>query len=98
MSRSEDNGRWNVVSSINYFAADGTIRQPGTFKKPVHGVPAEHARSKTIRDVRPIVEHFKLDTNGFQFVKLPAKERDVKNDEVIRNDYYLELSNVVKNV
>jgi len=92
----EGDGRWNVITSINYFAADGTIRQPGIFNKPTHGVPTEHARSMTIRDIRPVVDNFKLDTNGFQFVKLPAKERDVKDDEVVRNDYYPEISDVVK--
>ncbi|KAH6708920.1 hypothetical protein BKA61DRAFT_615084 [Leptodontidium sp. MPI-SDFR-AT-0119] len=95
-------GPKDIVATINYFAADGTTRQPGIFKKPVHGVPSEHARSMTIHDVRPIVGNFKLDANGFQFVKLPPKDtgRDFNayEDETIANEYYLELAEIVKNL
>ena len=98
MPYSEDTGPRDVVANINYFAADGTTRQPGIFKKPIHGLRAEHARWMTIHDIRPIVNHFTIDANGFQFIKLPSKKRHVQNDEVIKHEYYPELSVIVKSM
>jgi hypothetical protein len=98
MPHSGNDGRRDVIADINYFAADGTTRQPGIFKKPSYGASTEYARSMTIHDVRPIVDNFKLDVNGFQFVKLPAKERDVEHDETIKQEYYPELEGIVKDL
>jgi hypothetical protein len=98
MAHSEDDGRKDVVADINYFAADGTTRQPGIFKKPTYGASTEYARSMMIHDIRPIVDDFKLDVNGFQFVKLPAKERSVEDNKTIQQEYYTELEDIVKDL
>jgi len=95
MSYSVETDSWDVVANINYFAADGSIRQPGIFKKPIHGERTATARSMTIRDVRPIVNQFKINANGFEFVKLPAKERYM-DDEAIEHEYYPEVSAIVQ--
>jgi len=98
MPQSENNGQRDVVAYINYFAADGTTRQPGIFKKPTYGTSTDSARSMMIHDIRPVVDNFKLDVNGFQFVKLPARERRVDDDEVIQQEDYPEIEEIVKDL
>ncbi|TVY83763.1 Gibberellin cluster GA4 desaturase [Lachnellula suecica] len=99
MSQStKESDRRDILADINYFAADGTTRQPGVFKKPVHGVRSEYARLMTIRNIRSIVDDFQINVNGFQFVRLPTKERDVTDVELVKNEYYQELSDTVKSI
>lgn len=98
MSHSEAAKPRDLVADVNYFAADGTTRKPGEFKKPTHGVQADHYRSMTIQDVRPVVDNFKLDINGFQFAKIPVKERGVTDGEMIKHDYYQECAELVKSM
>lgn len=51
----------------------------------------------TIRDVRLSPKTFDLQTNGFQFIKLPPRQRvTVTDDEVmVKRSYYPELENLV---
>lgn len=57
-------------------------------------------------DLRPVVIHdargreneFSLDKSGFQFVKHPSAEHDFTDEERIKNVYYKEAEELLKNV
>jgi hypothetical protein len=88
----------DILADINYFAADGKVREVSTWKKRYLGVGDEYTRTMRVRDARPFADRFTLDANGFQFVELSTKNRNTNDDAVIRGEYYKEVEEVVKNM
>jgi hypothetical protein len=86
----------NIRADINYIPVKGNVIQTKDWKPRYLGVRDEGTRTVTIHDVRGGEDRFDLDVNGFKFLKLPAKERSVESDEIIRGEYYPELEVVLK--
>lgn len=87
----------DVEADINYFpASTGDVIETKDWKPRLLGDADEHTRKMTIHDVRGIEDRFALDRNGFKFVKLPTKARDVSTDEMIQDEYYPEVAEVLK--
>lgn len=50
----------------------------------------------TFRNARGKEDSFKLDTNGFEIVTLPERERDISTDDRIKEDFLPEVIDVIK--
>jgi hypothetical protein len=96
MSERTDSTPRDVRADINYFSVTEKVIQTNDWKPRYLGVRDEGTRTMTIHDARSGGGPFNLDTNGFTFLKLPAKERSTENDEVIQREYYPELEVVLK--
>ncbi|KAI8935491.1 hypothetical protein NX059_008061 [Plenodomus lindquistii] len=96
----KDSRSGDVVADINYFAASGEPISTTTWKKPILGEKNEFTKPMTIHDARRTNKTFNLDTNGFQFLKLPPKLRITANDaeETIIREYYPELEQIAKDL
>jgi len=86
----------DVLADINYFPATGKAIETSSWKPRYLGVGDEYTREMTIHNVRGIEWKFNLDKNGFRFVKLPEKHRNIDNDEAIKEEYYPELEKLIK--
>ena len=88
----------HVVADINYFPALGTPIPTSAWKKRYLGIGDEFTRPMTIHDVGKSDKTFSLDTNGFQFVKLPSRPRvsAADDEETIKREYYPELEQIAK--
>lgn len=88
----------DVVADINYFPALGTPISKSEWKTRYLGDRDEFTRSMIIHDVRNSDKQFDLDTNGFQFVQLPPKNRISLDDEeeTVKREYYPELEHLAK--
>ncbi|KAF2853197.1 hypothetical protein T440DRAFT_466183 [Plenodomus tracheiphilus IPT5] len=96
----KDSHGGDVVADINYFAPTGVPITTSMWKKPVLGEKDEFTRPMTIHDVRRCDKTFQLGIHGFQFIKLPPKQRITAEDgeEIIRRDYYPELEQIAKDL
>lgn len=50
----------------------------------------------TFHNARGKEDSFKLDRNGFEIVTLPEKERDVSNDDRIKEEFMPEVIDIIK--
>lgn len=50
----------------------------------------------TFQNARGKEDTFKLDANGFEIVTLPEKERDVSDDNKIKEEFLPEVIDVIK--
>lgn len=96
IQRMGENRPVDVEADINYFPASGEVIETQDWKPRLLGEADEHTRKMTIRDVRGMESHFELDKNGFTFIQLPTKSRDVSTDEKIQGEYYAEVAEVLK--
>ena len=94
----KDSNSDHVVADINYFPALGTPIPTSVWKKRYLGIGDEFTRPMTIHDVRESDQTFSLDTNGFQFIKLPSRHRisAADDEEIIKREYYPELEEIAK--
>lgn len=88
----------DVIANINYVPATGTPIPTSVWETPYLGITYPHTRPMTIRDVRLAPKHFSLNTNGFQFVKLPPQKRvtAADDDDTIKSEYYPELRDLIQ--
>jgi hypothetical protein len=88
----------DVVADINYFPALGTPIPKSAWKTRYLDDNDELTRSMIIRDIRSSTKRFYLDTQGFEYVQLPPKQRVSRNDdeEVVKCEYYPELESIAK--
>ena len=63
---------------------------PETYDHPVESHPA------VVKDVRGSESEFSLDLNGFQFYKHASVEKDFVDDEQIKDQYYKETEQLLK--
>ncbi|CAN8101151.1 unnamed protein product [Discula destructiva] len=96
MSSTSPNGSADVAADINYFSPTAKVIETKDWKPRLLGDPNEYTRRMTIRDVRGMEDTFELDQNGFKFIRLPMKPRDMSTDEEIQNEYYCEIGEILK--
>lgn len=92
----QDSYSSDVVADFNYFPALGKPIPKSAWKARYLGDSDEFTRSMIVRDVRTRDDPFELDTNGFQFVQLPLRDRVSSEDDegTVKNEYYPELERV----
>ncbi|KZT24833.1 hypothetical protein NEOLEDRAFT_1134504 [Neolentinus lepideus HHB14362 ss-1] len=95
----------SVFSSLRYFLPpeDGTRPYLSTYKvDPATGEAeknfAEAWYKMEIEDIRGKEEEYTLDTNGFQLYKRPSKHTEFVDDAEIREEYYPECIQFIKDL
>jgi hypothetical protein len=68
------------------------VDRPETYYRPVE------SHSVTVRDVTGHEDGYSLDRNGFQFYRHTASEKDFLDDEQIKQGYYKETEQLLKDV
>ena len=91
-------GPQDVHTALNYHKPneDGSPPHPTYVDRPeTYDRPFE-SHSVVVKDVRGRESEYSLDSNGFQFYKHPSIEKDFVNDEQIKNQYYKEIEQLLK--
>lgn len=89
----------DVNTILNFFKPneDGSppqptyVNKPETFERPVD------THKVVIQDVTGDEANYSLDSHGFQFVPHVSKERDFVDDAQIKDQYYKEVDQILKN-
>ncbi|KAJ4319050.1 hypothetical protein N0V94_004101 [Neodidymelliopsis sp. IMI 364377] len=95
---SDSTGPHNVQTALNYHKPneDGSpphptyVDRPETYDRPVDTHPV------IVKDVRGREDQFSLDVNGFEFFKHASAEKDFLDEEQIKNLYYKETEQLLK--
>lgn len=88
----------DVHTVLNFFKAneDGSppaptyVGKPETFDRPVE------THNVVIQDVTGDEAKYSLDSHGFQFVPHVSKERDFVDDDQIKDQYYKEVDQILR--
>jgi len=91
-------GPRDVHTTLNYHKPneDGSpphptyVDRPETYDRPFESFPI------VVKDVRGRENEYSLDSNGFQIYNHPSIERDFLDDEQIKNQYYKETEQLLK--
>lgn len=88
----------DVVTELNYYLdpKDGSEPAPSYVGKPETYIRPVDTRTVTVHDVRGREEETHLDTLGFQYIKHKSIEKDFKDDDQIKSQYYPEVEEVLK--
>lgn len=95
---SKPTGPQDVQTVLNYYKPneDGSpphptyVERPETYDRPFE---THHA---TVRDVRGSDKEYTLDKNGFEFYRHTAQEKDFQDDDKIKDGYYAETEQLLK--
>lgn len=93
----------DVPTTLNFYVGDPSVEAEAHV-----GVPPPPGKRDTnviegpspviVHDARSREDEFSLDKSGFQFVKHVSTEREFTDDERIKNVYYKEVEELLKNV
>jgi len=88
----------NVATELNYYQDPGDGSPPApVYVGKADNVDRPHAAvSTTIHDISGDEEKYTLDGNGFQYVKHESKEKEFRDDEKIKAEYYPEVEQLLK--
>lgn len=90
----------DVITVLNYHKEneDGSPPHPTYVDRPeTYDRPFE-SHSATVRDVNGHQDDYSLDGNGFQFHRHTVNEKDFLDDEQIKQGYYRETEQLLKDV
>ena len=96
----------DVATTLNYYTNPPNPEEPPYFYSPKAEPPAGKPRSNlaskpypaVIHDVRGKEETVGLDKTGFQFVKHTSVEKEFLDEERVKDVYYKEVEELLKNV
>nr|VWO97140.1 Uncharacterized protein [Ganoderma boninense] len=91
----------DVATTHNYYKAlDNDPPRRYVRVEPPEGKPDTNVgldpRPALVHDVRGREADFSLDKNGFQYLRWPSVEKDFADDEVIKDKYYPEVEQILK--
>ncbi|MCJ1307248.1 hypothetical protein MMC25_000894 [Agyrium rufum] len=87
----------NVYGEFNYYPQELGVPEPVNVMKPSSFLnDPKETRKLLVEDVRGRESDFSLETSGFQFVNHETIEKEFRDDESIKRDYYPEIENLVK--
>ncbi|PPJ53265.1 hypothetical protein CBER1_11810 [Cercospora berteroae] len=88
----------DVRAHINYFPSNIGKEIDATACPPpaTAGSVLASGRKMTVTDIAGREDMFELDRNGFQFIKLPSKDRDMSTDAIIEQDFYAEIEAIIQ--
>jgi hypothetical protein len=88
----------DVDTVLHYFKpnADGSPPHPTYVDKPETYYREPEPHNVTVRDVRGKEDQYTLDKSGFQFYKHVSKEKDFLDEEKIKEEYYPETEQLLK--
>lgn len=90
----------HVDTVLNFFKSneDGSPPEPNYVNKPSTFERPFEAHNATIQDVTGDEAKYSLDSHGFQIVPHVSKERNFLDDDQIRDQYYKEVEQLLKDV
>jgi hypothetical protein len=90
----------DIEAVISYWKdpGDGSRPDPENDAEIFLGHHDEDNRKMHITDMRDAEPIYSLDTNGFEVHDIPVKERDWENEEIVRTEYFGEISDLIKRV
>jgi len=90
----------DVEAIISYWRdpGDGSLPDPENDAEIFLGHHDEDNRKMHITDIRGAESSYSLDTNGFEVHTIPVKERDWENEEIVKSEYFDEVSDLIKRV
>jgi hypothetical protein len=88
----------DVEAVISYWRdpGDGSLPDPDNDAEIFLGHHDEENRTMHITDMRGAESSYSLDENGFEVHTLPQNERDWANEEIVRTEYFAEVSGLIK--
>ena len=94
------NQRHDVLANFNYYKdpGDGSLPSPTYVGKPetYENKPID-VQQKLVHDIRGEEDKYSLDTTGFQIFKHASSEKDFQDDAQIKEKYYPEIEQILKN-
>jgi hypothetical protein len=75
---------------------DGSLPDPENDAETFFGHHDEDNRTMHVRDMRGSESIYLLDTNGFEVHTIAKKEWDMMNEEIVRTEYFEEISDLIK--
>lgn len=94
-----ENKRHDVLADFNYYKdpGDGSLPSPSYIGKPetFDNKPTE-VKQKLVHDIRGQEDKYSLDTTGFQVFKHASSEKDFQDDAQIKEQYYPEIEQILK--
>jgi hypothetical protein len=99
MTAEVDTAPDTIAATLNYIVNDGTklfteTGIPGSLDVRTGGQP--DPRRVTLHNGRPHAEGFRLERDGFRFVRHDTKVRDFFDEAEVRSTYYAEMEALVK--
>ena len=90
--------RRDVLTNFNYYKdpGDGSSPSPSYVGKPETYEQPTEAKPKVVHDIRGEEDRYSLDSTGFQVFKHASTEKDFKDDEQIKEKYYPEIEQILK--
>lgn len=88
----------NVHTTLNYYKdpGDGSAPHPSYVGKPETYERPSEPLNVVVNDVRGREQEYNIDKQGFQFYKHTSVEKDFEDDEHIKNVYYPETEQLLK--
>jgi hypothetical protein len=95
LKRSE---RHDVHTWLNYYKdpGDGSAPPPSYVGKPETYERPAQPLEVTVTDISGNVGDYNLDNHGFQIYNHESKEKDFRDEEKIRREYYPEVEQLLK--
>jgi hypothetical protein len=90
----------DVVAQLNYYKdpGDGSRPLPSIVGKPeTYERPAQQL-TQTVYDIRGRENDYTLDKTGFQIIQHESKEKEFLDDERIKEVYYPEIEQILRNM
>jgi hypothetical protein len=90
----------DVKTTLNFFKdnEDGSAPRPTYVDKPETYERPFEKHSVTITDIRGDEDKYTLDSHGFQIVSHISEEKDFLDDKLIKEGYYKEVDELLKEV
>lgn len=90
----------DVETSLNFFKdnEDGSPPHPTYVGKPETYRRPRDSHKVTIHDVSGEEDKYTLDEQGFQFLKHTSVEKDFVDEEKVKDEYYKEVDQLLKDV
>lgn len=88
----------HVNTHLNYFKAneDGSPPAPAYIGKPESYERPTQPLDVQVYDIKGEVDKYTLDGNGFQIYTYPSAEKDFRDDDKIKAEYYPETERLLK--
>lgn len=88
----------DVLTNFNYYKdpGDGSLPSPSYVGKPETFSRPTEPKQKLVHDIRGEEDKYSLDSTGFQVFKHASSEKDFQDDAQIKEKYYPEIEQILK--
>lgn len=88
----------DVLTNFNYYKdpGDGSLPSPSYVGKPETYEQPTESKQKLVHDIRGEEDKYSLDSTGFQVLQHASSEKDFQDDAQIKETYYPEIEQILK--